>query len=222
MTSILGYTFVNPELLQEALTHPSCNQQKNGQAFHYQRLEFLGDSVLGLVISDLLMQHYAQEAEGLLARRKAALVESKTLAAQMQGFGIAHHIYMSAGEEAGGGRSSQAILEDVCEALIGAIYRDGGYAAAYDFVAKHWKTLLESAIEAPKDAKTALQEWVQGRGLPLPAYTLISSEGPAHEPFFVIQVRVEGFGEAQGEALSKRKAEQMAAATMLERVTSHV
>lgn len=218
--AVLGYRFRNPELLVEALTHPSCNQQKNGGPFHYQRLEFLGDSVLGLVIGDLLVRRYPAEPEGSLARRKSALVESKTLAQRMQRWGIADSIRMSPGEEAGGGRGSRAILEDVCEALIGAIYRDGGYEAAYEVVAQHWQELLESTLEAPKDAKTSLQEWVQGRGLPLPLYTLVSTEGPAHEPLFVVSVAVESFGEEQGEAPNKRKAEQIAAAKMLERIAT--
>lgn len=216
----LGYRFSNADLLEEALTHPSCNRQKEGQLFHYQRLEFLGDSVLGLVISDLLIKHFPQEPEGSLARRKAALVESKALAEIMRQWNIADLIYMSAGEEASGGRDSQSILEDVCEALLGAVYRDGGYIAAYAVIEKFWQPMLELAVEAPKDAKTALQEWVQAQGLPLPIYTVISSEGPAHEPLFVVSVSVKNYESEQAEASSKRKAEQLAAAKMLGRIES--
>lgn len=217
--TVLGYRFQDPAWLQEALTHPSCNRVKEGAPFHYQRLEFLGDSVLGLVISDMLVRHFPQEAEGSLARRKAALVESKTLAQQMSEWGIAAQIIMSSGEEAGGGRNSQAILEDVCEALIGAIYRDGGYEAAREVIERHWQKLLESHEEAPKDAKTALQEWAQGKGLPLPEYQLVSSTGPAHEPVFTVTVAIPGYADQQGEARNKRKAEQLAALKMLEVVT---
>ncbi len=214
--TVLGYVFRDRAWLEEALTHPSCNLTRNGQPFHYQRLEFLGDSVLGLIISDMLLHAFPQEPEGLLARRKAALVEGKALAKQMQVWGIEPHIVMSAGEEAGGGRSSKSILEDVCEALIGAIYRDGGFEAARKVVENHWRDLLQSHAEAPKDAKTALQEWAQGRGLPLPEYQLVSSEGPAHEPLFKVKVAVRGYGEQIAEAGNKRRAEQIAAARMLE------
>lgn len=215
INAALGYNFQQAELLEEALTHPSCNLQKNTQNFNYQRLEFLGDSVLGLVISDMLVKAFPQESEGALARRKAALVESKTLAARMQQWGVAECIRMSVGEEASGGRQSQSILEDVCEALIGAVYLDGGFAAAYQLITRHWEAALHQQIEAPKDAKSALQELVQGRGLPLPEYQLVSAEGPAHEPYFVVEVRVVGVSAQRGDAPSKRKAEQDAAAKML-------
>lgn len=215
ISAALGYRFQQPALLEEALTHPSCNLQKNGQQYNYQRLEFLGDSVLGLIISDMLLKAFPQESEGALARRKAALVESKALAARMQQWDIASQIRMSAGEEAGGGRQSQSILEDVCEALIGAVYLDGGFGAAYQLIEKNWNGVLHQQVEAPKDAKSALQELVQAKGFPLPEYHLISADGPAHEPYFVVEVRVVGEDSQRGEAPSKRKAEQEAATRML-------
>jgi ribonuclease-3 len=146
-------------------------------------------------------------------------VESKALAARMQQWDIASQIRMSVGEEAGGGRQSQSILEDVCEALIGAVYLDGGFAAAYQLIERHWKGALHQQAEAPKDAKSALQELAQGKGLPLPEYQLVSAEGPAHEPYFTVSVTVQGYPPQQGEAPSKRKAEQEAAAKMLDIIT---
>ena len=221
LATALDYTFRNPALLEEALTHPSCNQQRGGQAFHYQRLEFLGDSVLGLVIADLLLKAYPQEPEGALARRKAALVESKALAAQAQHWGLDAHLRLSPGEENGGGRQSQSILEDACEAIIGAVYLDGGFEAAHALVARGWHAALHQHKEAPKDPKTTLQEVVQAQGLPLPVYVLLSAEGSAHAPVFHIAVRVEGYGETSAHALSKRKAEQLAATEMLERIQNY-
>lgn len=213
---ILGYRFTHENLLREALTHPSLNEQReDDQPLHYQRLEFLGDSILGAVVSDLLYRQYPGEPEGKLAQRKAALVAGSTLAKVMDGLQLAEHIRMSAGEESGGGRDSASIKEDVCEALIGAIYLDGGFEAAYDWVAQIWQPYVEALTAAPQDAKTSLQEWAQGRGLPLPAYNVLSQEGPAHAPVFVVEVQVEGETPQQAEASSKRQAEQRAAAKML-------
>ena len=130
--------------------------------------------------------------------------------------GLAAHITMSVGEEDGGGRDSASMKEDVCEALIGALYLDAGYEAVHGFVAMHWKTALEKLRDAPKDAKTALQEAAQARGLGLPEYVVLSEEGPSHAPLFRIAVRLPGMAEQQARAGNKRKAEQEAAASMLE------
>jgi ribonuclease-3 len=228
LESVLGYRFHNIAWLEEALTHPSCNLFAPKQigaakaAFNYQRLEFLGDSVLGLVISDLLFQRFPLESEGALARRKAALVESKMLAFQMQRWNIASFIRTSLSEAAGGGREKASLLEDVCEALIGAIYCDGGYDAAHRVITQHWIDLLELHAEAPKDAKTLLQEWAQAQSLPLPNYVVIAQEGAAHEPRFTIAVQLKGYPDTKGVALSKRKAEQIAAEKMLENVQKKV
>lgn len=214
--SIIGVTFEEKALLEEALTHPSLNRLVEGRNYHYQRLELLGDSILGAVVSHLLYHIYPYETEGQLAQRKSALVSGKMLVKVMDTLGIAKHIIMSDGEIASGGQQNSSVKEDVCEALIGAIYLDQGYEAAFRFVEQHWKEAVLSVKAARKDAKTALQEHVQGMGLPLPEYKLIASEGAAHDPLFTVAVSVEGQVDAEGKAGSKRKAEQLAAAAMLE------
>ncbi len=206
----IGYSFRDNALLKLALTHPSVARAQSNQ-----RLEFLGDAVLGLVVARLLYNLYPAEQEGELARRHAALVrgETLTMVAREIGLGEALHIGVS---EQGGGRDNASNLEDALEALIGAIYLDGGMEAAETFIMPRWSEMARKTEAPPKDAKTALQEWAQARGLPVPNYVLVESTGPAHAPEFTIETTVQGHPPAQAKAAGKRAAEQLAAGMLLE------
>ncbi|HEU5048586.1 MAG TPA: ribonuclease III [Rickettsiales bacterium] len=216
--TIIGYEFADKQLLLEALTHPGCAEVRGNQPFNYQRLEFLGDSVLGVVVAELLFTLYPQENEGNLAKRHAALVRSESLAGVARKLGIADYIRMSVGGRGGEKRDNNSNLEDVCEALIGALYLDGGFEVARGFILNHWKDIAKSMGEPPKDAKTSLQEWAQGRGLKLPVYTVIEVSGSSHAPQFTVEASVESGGRAVAKAPAKRQAEQLAAKALLERL----
>lgn len=205
----IGYAFRDQALLQQALTHRSVG------AGHNQRLEFLGDSVLGLLIAELLYALYPTEAEGDLSKRLVALVNGEQLAAIARGWGLGEALRLSASEEEQGGRENSSNLEDACEALLGAAYLDGGLEAVRGIIARFWKPAALEAKAPPKDPKTALQEWAQGRGLPLPEYVVLSADGPSHAPEFVIEVRVVGQQPAQACAGSKKLAERKAAEMLL-------
>jgi len=209
----LGVSFSDPALLRAALTHRSL-----GGVVNNQRLEFLGDRVLGLIVAEGLMARFPDEEEGDLAPRLAALVSADSLAKVSQAIELGQHLEMAPSEEASGGRENDANLADACEALIAALYLDGGLGTAAAFVERHWQPLIEAQIVPPKDAKTALQEWSQARGLGLPRYRLVSSEGPDHKPTFRMAVAVEGQGEGEGEAPGKREAERRAAEALLARL----
>ncbi|MEM9684181.1 MAG: ribonuclease III, partial [Pseudomonadota bacterium] len=154
----LSYSFNDPTLLRHALTHRSV-EAPGGE--DYERLEFLGDRVLGLVVTEMLMAAFPDEREGALAKRLAALVRQETLAAVARDIDLGRHVRLSRGEAEGGGRENDAILSDVCEAVIAAIYRDGGLEAAASFVDRHWRERLQASDAPPQDAKTTLQEWAQ-------------------------------------------------------------
>jgi len=196
-----------------ALTHRSLAREI-GHA-HNQRLEFLGDAVLGMLIAEMLYALYPDANEGDLSKRLVALVNGAQLASIAANMGLAEHLQLSASEEEQGGRANPSNLEDACEALLGAIYLDGGIDAVRPVVERFWRAQATALTAAPKDAKTALQEWAQARGLPLPEYALISAEGPAHAPDFVIEVRVDGVPPQRANAKNKRVAERLAAETML-------
>ena len=196
-----------------ALIHPSLAGANN------QRLEFLGDAVLGAIIAELLYQKYPNEQEGDLARRHAALVRGATLASVAREIGLGESLTMSAGEVQGGGRTNPTNLEDALEALVGAIYLDGGMDAARSFIMPRFSSLAQALQEPPKDAKTALQEWVQAKGLKLPEYKVLQIEGSAHAPTFTIQVTVEGYEPMQAQATSKRAAEQQAAELLMKKLS---
>jgi ribonuclease-3 len=210
LSDALGYDFKQPDLLEQALTHPSAAAKST-----YERLEFLGDRVLGLVIADMVYRAYPQEPEGPLARRFAALVRKDTLVRVAEGIGLGQHLHISRAEADQGGRGSRNLLADACEAVIAALFLDGGFDVARRFVERHWQPLLAEQSEPPQDAKTALQEWAQGQGLPLPAYRLIASEGPAHDPIFDIEVSLPGNEAARGRGRSRRAAESDAAGALL-------
>ena len=214
----LGHRFARPELLVRALTHPSAAKQRGARDDSYERLEFLGDRVLGLIVADLLLARFPGEAEGALAVRHADLVRRETLAEVAGELGLARHLRLAKGEEAAGERQNPALLANACEAVIGALYLDGGLGAARGLIESFWTARLESVSEPPQDAKTGLQEWAQKRGLALPHYREVGREGPAHEPHFTIEASVAGHEPARGEGRSKRLAEQAAAERLLARV----
>ena len=214
----LSHEFARPELLARALTHPSAATRRDGIDDSYERLEFLGDRVLGLIVADLLMVRFPREAEGALALRHAELVRRETLAEVAREIGLDDYLRLAKGEEAAGERQNPALLANACEAVIGALYLDGGLPVAWAFVERLWAARLEADVRPPQDAKTALQEWAQGRALGLPKYREIGREGPAHEPYFTLEVAVEGQEPVRGEGRSKRLAEQAAAARLLARL----
>jgi len=206
----LGHTFKNTELLHQALRHSSLPGE------NYERLEFLGDRVLGLVIAEWLVADYTAEKEGALSRRHVGLVRKEALAEAARSIGLGHIIEMSTAEALGGGRANVGILSDVFEALIAALYLDGGYDAAKSMIIRLWRPLISAA--PPQDAKTQLQEWSQAHWSQLPVYEEISREGPSHAPHFVVRVKVRNGEQATGEGTNKRMAEQNAAAALLLKV----
>ena len=217
LETTLGYAFRDKTLLATAVTHRSLG--RDGFTAHNQRLEFLGDAVLGLMIAELLYALYPEAQEGDLSKRLVSLVNGEQLATIARAMGLGQYLLMNPAEEEQGGRENDSNLEDACEALLGAMYLDGGIDAARNLIERFWKPHAMTLKDAPKDAKTALQEWAQARGLPLPEYVVLSAEGPAHAPDFVIEVRVEGQLPQQGRAGNKRIAERQAAAAMLATLT---
>jgi len=225
---LLGHNFSQPAFLAEALTHPRAlpagrkgrQRARRAAAPHnYERLEFLGDRVLGLVVADLLWHRFEAEPEGPLTRRYAQLVRRETLAVVAIEIGLDRMIQLSPAEAASGAARSPTILADVLEAVIAAIYLDGGFDAAFAFVERWWGPRLADMERPPRDPKTLLQEWAQGRGLPLPEYRLLGTSGPDHALQFTIAVRVAGHDEASATASSKRTAGTAAAAVLLERLS---
>lgn len=207
-----GHRFARPELLEQALTHPSAGSPARPDN---QRLEFLGDRVLGLVIAEALVAAYPEESEGTLAPRLNALVQRDTLAAIASEIGLGAALRLGRSESLGGGRRKQAILADAIEAVIAALYLDGGLAAARRFVLELWQARIEAPASAPVDVKSRLQEWVQAQGQTPPDYAVIARSGPDHAPRFTVEARLDSGETAQGSAASKRRAEQAAAAAML-------
>jgi ribonuclease-3 len=225
----LGHAFARPELLAEALTHRSVlpplkegrrRLRRGMPPRNYERLEFLGDRVLGLVVADLLWRRFGDEPEGHLTRRLTHLVRRETLARVATAISLDRHLLLSPSEAAAGGARNPGILGDAMEAVIAAIYLDGGFAAASAFIARWWEPLIADMAGPPRDPKTTLQEWAQGRGLPLPAYDLVATSGPDHSRSFTVAVRVAGIEEASATGSSKRAAETAAAAALLERLNA--
>ena len=224
LPKVIGYEFACHELLQEALTHPSAlvanrrGRSRKPVKRSYERLEFLGDRVLGLVVADLLWRRFEDEPEGDLTRRHTHLVRREALARVAEAIELGPHLVLSRAEAAAGAAGNPGILADACEALIAAIFVDGGFDAASSFVRRFWEPLIEEMEEPPRDPKTALQEWAQGRGLALPTYELVSTSGPDHSPLFTIAASVGGRDSATATASSKRLAEARAAASLLDRL----
>jgi ribonuclease III len=212
----LGHEFSDPALLKVALTHASaragaCPQEDN------ERLEFLGDRVLGLAIAELLADSFPKAREGELARWFNHLVRAETCAEIAQEWELGTFILMSGGEAGSGGRSKKTILANACEAVLGAIFADGGYDAARAVVHRFWQPQLDMLELAAPDAKSLLQEWAQGRRLPLPRYLEVAREGPDHAPRFTAEVQIDGVAPERGTGANKRAAEQSAALAMLVR-----
>jgi ribonuclease-3 len=221
----IGHEFAQPALLDEALTHPSALMPAHRRGRHkeparrgYQRLEFLGDRVLGLVVADLLWHRFEHEPEGLLTRRIGRLVCRETLAGIANALRLGPLLVLSPAEAAADAAANPAILADAMEALIAAIYLDGGFTAAADFVRRWWEPLIAAMERPPRDPKTALQEWAQGRRLPLPSYALVATSGPDHAPRFTVAASVAGAEPVAATASSKRAAETQAAALLLDRL----
>jgi ribonuclease-3 len=213
----IGYHFGDPSMLEIALTHISALRGARNRAGSYQRLEFLGDHVLGLVISDMLYRAFPKADEGELSRRLADLVRKETCTDIARSIDLGAAIRVGSSEANAGARTRPAILADVCEAVIGAVYLDGGYKAAEQLVERLWEVRLRATAQPLRDPKTVLQEWAQARGLPTPAYREVGRSGPDHNPEFRVAVQLPAFAPAEGLGRSKRAAEQAAAAAMLAR-----
>lgn len=210
----IGHTFNKPELLTLALTHASARPGSKPNEDN-ERLEFLGDRVLGLSIAQLLSERYPEASEGELARWFNHLVRTETCAEAGQRWHLGDFILMSGGEAGSGGRRKKTILANACEAVLGAVFSDAGYDVAREIIWRTWQPYLAELKEAAPDAKSVLQEWAQGRQLPLPNYIEVSREGPDHAPRFTAEVHVEGVAPERGEGSNKRSAEQAAALAML-------
>jgi ribonuclease-3 len=213
----ISYRFADLALLDSALSHISALKGVRNRGGSYQRLEFLGDHVLGLVISDMLFRAFPRADEGELSRRLADLVRKETCAEIARAIDLGAAVRLGASEANAGARSRPAILADVCEALIGAVYLDGGFVAAEALIARLWQARMKTKAEPLRDPKTVLQEWAQGRGLPTPAYREIARSGPDHDPQFRVAVQLPHLAPAEGSGRSKRAAEQAAAAAMMKR-----
>jgi len=213
----IGYRFKDHALLEQALTHISALSGARNRAASYQRLEFLGDHVLGLVISDMLFRTFARADEGEMSRRLADLVRKEACADVGRAIDLGAAIRLGASEANAGGRGRTAILADVCEALIGAVFVDGGYPAAAALIERLWSERMRTPARPLRDSKTVLQEWAQARGLPTPAYREVERKGPDHDPEFRVTVELPDLAPAEGLGRSKRAAEQAAAAAMLTR-----
>ena len=228
LAQAIGYKFGRPELLDEALTHPSApasehgrnRRRRKGSHRGYERLEFLGDRVLGLVIADLLWRRFENEPEGHLTRRLTHLVRGEALARVANTIGLGGHLLLSRAEKAAGAAANPGILADGCEAVIAAIYLDGGFEAASDFVRRYWTPLIDEMDGPPRDPKTALQEWAQARALALPTYELVATSGPDHALRFTVAAKVAGRDCATATAASKRIAEAKAAELLLGRLAA--
>ncbi|WP_137388099.1 ribonuclease III [Rhodoligotrophos defluvii] len=226
----IGYRFRSTDLLERALTHASfavTHRKKPPAGFatgansDNERLEFLGDRVLGLVVAEELLRRFPDSAEGELAPRFNALVRKETCAEVARSIELGRFLRLGSGEAAAGGRSKTAILGNACEAVIAAIYLDGGIGAARSFILERWQPHFDGIGAMHKDSKSALQEWAQGRGLPPPVYREKARSGPDHAPLFKIEVAIEGYPAQEGEGTSKRAAEQAAAdAFMVREVAS--
>jgi ribonuclease-3 len=212
----IGHRFADPRLLTEALTHSSAVAGVQGRAGSYQRLEFLGDRVLGLAVSDMLLRAFPKATEGELSRRLADLVRGETCAAVARAMHLDDAIHLGNSKGARS-RLTQTILADVVEAVIGAVFNDAGFAAAAALVERYWSARMLAPDRPLRDPKTMLQEWAQSRGLPTPNYREVERSGPHHNPRFRVAVELPDHVAAEGMGHSKRAAEQAAAAAMLAR-----
>lgn len=213
----MGYVFKDASLLESALTHPSTSLRNKNTARTYERLEFFGDRVLGLVMAEWLLELYPDIDEGELARHHAAAVKRDTLHKVAQKLQLLQCLRL-AKSESQNERGQANISADALEALMAAIYLDGGLKPAQKFIRAHFSGLLNPTAMAPRDPKTALQEWAQARGLAVPIYSIESHSGPAHAPVFVVKVTVGKEKPVNAEGKSKQAAEKLAAEQLLQRL----
>lgn len=210
----IGHKFKNPDLAYLALTHVSA---ASGRHETYQRLEFLGDRVLGLVVAEMLYTAFPMAEEGELSRRLADLVRRESCAEVALEWGAEAFVRLGDGERQAGASNKAAILSDICESLIGAVFLDAGYETARLVVTRAFEPRMRSPRRPLRDPKTALQEWAQARGLEAPLYHEIARSGPHHAPEFTMSVRVVGYPAMEAKGMSKRGAEQAAAAGFMAR-----
>jgi ribonuclease-3 len=216
LETALGYRFKSRKLLDRALTHAS-RRSEEAEGEDNERLEFLGDRVLGLVVAELLLELDPKATEGALARRFNLLVRREACARVGRSLGVGPLLLLSAAEDDSGGRSKDTILADATEAMLAAIFLEAGYPVVRHVVRHLWAPLLEGMPETVADAKSMLQEWAQGQGLPLPRYVAVERTGPDHAPHFTTEVSINGKKPARGTGSSKRSSEQAAASAMLAR-----
>src|SRR3954447_3554429 len=209
----IGYKFRNPLLLAEALTHPSVGHETQRHHFNNQRLEFLGDAILQLVITEYLYHHFSAEAEGQLTKLRSRLVSRESLRVRAAALDLGQYLMIGRGEEASGGRKRASTMADACEALIGAVYLDSDLATAKDFILTQSRPDLEQLAEAPVDInpKGDLQELLQSISPTSPAYELVSESGPEHDKTFVVKCVWDGMVLGEGSGRSKKQAETAAA-----------
>ncbi len=212
----INYTFKNFNLLKQALTHSSAASHRR---LSNERLEFLGDRVLGLIVADMLLTEFPNEDEGALGYRFAALVRRESLEQVADQLGFETHIKREIDPAEMSDRQRSSLLANACEAVIAAIYLDGGLASADAFIRCHWMQLLKQDLTPPKDAKTRLQEYAQGQGWNLPVYEITGQSGPDHAPEFTIEVTVHNHPPVQGGGRSKRAAETHAAEALYLQLT---
>ena len=212
----IGHVFADSALLTTALTHVSALKNPADRWGSYQRLEFLGDHVLGLIVSDMLFKAYPNADEGELSKRLADLVRRETCADVAKTMGLFDAIKLGAvGSGDASDRLRKSVIGDICEAVIGAVYLDGGYPAAQKMVERAWAGRMKKPMRALRDAKTVLQEWAQGKGLPTPTYREVERTGPHHSPQFRVAVELPGMVTAEGVGSTKRAAEKAAASALL-------
>lgn len=212
----LGHRFADRAHLEEALTHATASQGAN-PAGSYQRLEFLGDRVLGLAVADVLVEAFPTASEGELSRRLGELVRKETCAEVARAWDLGAHLKLGKGAAGTGLRANQSVLADACEAVIAAVFRDAGYAAARAVVARAFAAPLARQTVPPTNPKQLVGEWATGRGLPLPVYAVLDRSGSDHAPRFRMSVTVPGLEPAAGEGASKQAAMQEAARAFLVR-----
>ena len=215
LETTIGYKFKDRDQLERSLTHISATGGNRGNS--YQRLEFLGDHVLGLIISDMLFRAFPKADEGELSRRLADLVRREACADVARAINLSEALRLGSSENNAGGRTRIAILADVCESLVGAVYVDGGYEAAVKLVDRLWGERMRTPVRPLRDPKTILQEWAQARGLPTPTYREVARTGPEHNPVFRVAVVLPGKESVEGVDRYMRGAEHAAAAALLKR-----
>jgi ribonuclease-3 len=216
----LGYRFSDQDLLRNALTHKSAPVTTGNPALSYQRLEFLGDRVLGLIIADALFDMFPDAEEGELAKRYNRLVRAETCQAVADELQLGACAILGESEARSGGRKKKSLLADLCESLLAALYLDGGYDVAKTFVLRFWQEHLNNWDESLRDPKTTLQEWAHQQGYDSPLYETLAREGPDHAPVFTIAVHVGPHAPVRATGASKRDAQQKAASLFLEHVRS--